>query len=219
MTTSAPHSATRTAVESDAATTGTRPRWARTAGLLIVVGGVLLTAATAVELTADVATESGPATAFWVFFLASTLAHVAAMVPLALGRGDGEGAVGSSLVGKVALLGFGALFLANQSMYLVTAYLLPSAVFTDGAMAFLGAMSAVQGVALLVGGIVIVRAGVLTGAARWAVLVLALVGFALGAVLTVGTIEALSNAMYFVSTGAQIVAGLVILRSTVAAAK
>jgi hypothetical protein len=219
MTTSAPHSATRTAVESDAATIGPRPRWARTAGILIVVGGALLTAATAIELTADVSTQSGPATAFWVLFLASTLAHVAAMVPLALGRGDGEGAVGASLVGKVALLGFGALFLANQSMYLVTAYLLPSAVFTDGAMAFLVAMSAVQGIALLIGGIVIVRAGVLTGAARWAVLVLALVGFALGVVLNVSTIEALSNMMYFVSTGAQIVAGLVIFRSTVAAAK
>jgi hypothetical protein len=219
MTTSAPHSATCTAVVSDAATIGARPRWPRTAGLLIAVGGVLLTAATAVEITADVATQPGPATAFWVLFLASTLTHVAAMVPLALGRGDGQGAVGASLVGKVALLGFGALFLANQSMYLVTAYLLPSAALTEGALAFLVGMSAAQGVALLVGGIVIVRAGVLTGGARWAVLVLALVGFALGVVLNVSTVEALSNAMYFVSTGAQIVAGLVIFRSTVAAAK
>ena len=219
MTISAPHLTTPNPVASDAATIVPRPRWARTAGILIVVGGALLTAATVVEITADVAIHPGPATAFWVLFLASTLAHVAAMFPLALGRGDGQGAVGSSLVGKVALLGFGALFLANQSMYLVTAYLLPSAAFTDGAMAFLFAMSAVQGIALLVGGIVIVRAGVLTGAARGAVLVLALVGFALGAVLNLSTIEALSNAMYFVSTGAQIVAGLVISRSTVAAAK
>lgn len=172
MTISAPNAATRTAAASDAATTGPRPRWPRTAGLLIVAGGALLTAATAIEITADVATESGPAIAFYLLFLTSTLAHVAAMVPLALGRGDGQGAVGASLVGKVALLGFGALFLANQSMYLVTAYLLPTAALTDGAMAFLVAMSAVQGVALLVGGIVIVRAGILRGGARWAVVVL-----------------------------------------------
>ena len=97
------------------------PSWLRAAGILILTGGVLLTAATAVS------SEPGPAAAFWVLFLASTLAHVAAMFPLALGRGDGQGAVGSSLVGKIALLGFGAFFLANQSMYLLAAYILPTA--------------------------------------------------------------------------------------------
>ena len=86
-----------------------RPPWVRTAGILIATGGVLLTAATALEVWTDVATAATAATAFWILFLASTLAHVVAMVPLALGRGDGAGAVGASLFGKVALLGFGAL--------------------------------------------------------------------------------------------------------------
>ncbi|WP_144783170.1 hypothetical protein [Microbacterium sp. BH-3-3-3] len=200
-------------------TTTARLSWPRAAGILILTGGVLLTAATAVEIGTDVSTEAGPATAFWVLFLASTIAHVAAMFPLALGRGDGHGAVGASVVGKVALLGFGAFFLANQSLYLLAAYLLPTAEPTGGATAFLFAMSAVQGVLLTIGGILIVRARVLSGAARWAVLVLSLIGFVLGAVLNASSIEALTNAMYFVSTGAQVVVGLLIARAGRTAAK
>ncbi|KTR94460.1 hypothetical protein NS220_09005 [Microbacterium testaceum] len=199
--------------------TSSTPSWPRAAGILILTGGVLLTAATALEIGTDVSTDPGPATAFWVLFLASTLAHVAAMFPLALGRGDGQGTVGPSIVGKLALLGFGAFFLANQSLYLLAAYLLPTAEPTDGAMAFLFGMSAVQGVLLLVGGIAIVRARVLAGAARWAILVLAVIGFALGVVINASSIEALTNTMYFVSTGAQIVAGLLIARAGVLAAK
>lgn len=195
------------------------PSWPRVAGILILAGGVLLTAATALEIGADVSTDPGPATAFWALFLASTLAHVVAMFPLALGRGDGRGAVGSSAVGKIALLGFGAFFLANQSLYLLAAYLLPNAEPTDGAMAFLFGMSAVQGVLLLIGGIVIVRARVLGGAARWTILALALVGFALGVVVNNSAIESLTNTMYFTSTGAQIVAGLLIARAGRTAAK
>ena len=211
-------SATVTAVRSSPESVSGRA-WPRGAGILILTGGVLLTAATALEIGTDVSSEPGPATAFWVLFLASTLAHVAAMFPLALGRGDGQGAVGPSVVGKIALLGFGAFFLANQSLYLLAAYLLPTAEPTDGAMAFLFGMSAVQGVLLLVGGIVIARARVLTGPARWAMLVLAIIGFALGAVINASSIEALTNTMYFVSTGAQIIAGLLIARTAVAAAK
>lgn len=196
-----------------------RLSWPRAAGILILTGGVLLTAATALEIGTDVYTEAGPATAFWVLFLASTVAHVAAMYPLALGRGDGQGAVRSSLIGRIALLGFAAFFLANQSMYLLAAYLLPTAELTAGASAFLFGMSAVQGVFLLVGGIAIVRARALTGAARWAILVLSIIGFALGAVINASSIEALTDTMYFVSTGAQIVAGVLIARAGVAAAK
>ncbi len=207
-----------TAVPPSAAVTA-RPSWPRAAGILILTGGVLLTAATALEIGTDVSIETGPAAAFWVLFLASTLAHAAAMFPLALGRGDGRGAVGSSLVGKIALLGFGAFFLANQSLYLAAAYLLRTAEPTGGAVAFLFGMGAVQGLLLLVGGIVIVRARVLTGAARGAILVLALIGFALGVVVNNSSIEALTNTMYFVSTGAQIVAGLLIARAGLTAAK
>lgn len=193
--------------------------WPKAAGILILAGGILLTAATAIEISSDVATAAGPAAAFWVLFLASTFAHVAAMFSLALGRGDGQGAAGRSIVGKVALLGFGAFFLANQSMYLLAAYLLQATAPTEGAMAFLFGMSAVQGVLLLVGGIVIVRAKVLTGAARWAILVLAIIGFALGAVINASSAEALTNTMYFVSTGAQIVAGILIARASLVVAK
>ncbi len=171
-----------------------------------LTGGVSLTGATILEVTTDVANDPGPAIAFWVLFLASTLAHVAAMFPLALGRGDGRGAVGASLVGRAALLGFGAFFLANQSMYLFTAYLVPTVVLPAGAANFLFAMSAAQGVLLLVGGTIILGARVLTGPARWAVLALSLVGFAVGSVATSASLETLTNTMYFLSTGTQIVA-------------
>ncbi len=193
-----------------------RPSWSRVAGILILTGGVSLTGATILEVTTDVANDPGPAIAFWVLFLASTLAHVAAMFPLALGRGDGRGAVGASLVGRAALLGFGAFFLANQSMYLFTAYLVPTVVLPAGAANFLFAMSAAQGVLLLVGGTIILGARVLTGPARWAVLALSLVGFAVGSVATSASLETLTNTMYFLSTGTQIVAGIVISRAGVA---
>ncbi|MDQ1138189.1 hypothetical protein QE410_002988 [Microbacterium sp. SORGH_AS 1204] len=193
--------------------------WPRTAGILILAGGVMLTGATALEVGADVATDPGPATAFWVLFLGSVLAQIAAMFPLALGRGDGHGAVGSSLVGKLALLGFGAFLLANHSLYLVVTYLMPTATPGVGAMAFVLGVSAVQGMLLVFGGVVIARAGVLRGAARWAILVLSLVGFALGAVVSDPSNGVLTDVMYFVSTGAQIVAGILIARATLSAAK
>ncbi|MDQ1123639.1 hypothetical protein [Microbacterium trichothecenolyticum] len=207
-----------TTVRPSAATTS-RPSWPRVAGILILTGGVLLTAATALEIGTDVAVDTGPALAFRVLFLASTLAHVTAMFPLALGRGDGEGAVGSSTVGKLALLGFAAFFLASQSLYLLVASLLPTAEPTDGATVFLVGMRAVQGILLLVGGLVIVRARVLTGAARWAILALSIIAFALGVVVATSSVEALTNTMYFVSTGAQIVAGLLIARAGIGVAK
>lgn len=212
MTTSA------TTMES-AVTADGRASWPRTAGTLIVTGGVLLTAATALEIGTDVATSPVAAAAFWALFLTSTLAHVAAMFPLALGRGDGRGAVASSTLGKVALLGFGAFFLANQSIYLITAYLWPDVEPVAGLAPFLVAMSAVQGALLLIGGIVIARAGVLRGAARGAILALALVGFALGVTVNASSVEAVTDTMYFFSTGAQIVAGILIARATVTAAE
>lgn len=195
------------------------PSWPRAAGVLILAGGVMLTVATALEVGTDVATDPAPAAAFWVLFLGSVLAQVAAMFPLALGRGDGHGAVGSSLVGKLALLGFGAFLLANHSLYLVVTYLLPTATPSVGAMAFALGVSAVQGMLLVLGGVVIARAGVLRGAARWAILVLSLVGFALGAVVSDPANGVLTDVMYFVSTGAQIVAGILIARATLSAAK
>ena len=78
------------------------PSWQRAAGILILVGGILLTAATVLEITTDV--SAAPATGvFWVLFLASTIAPVGAMFPLALGRGDGRGAVGMSTAPEVIL--------------------------------------------------------------------------------------------------------------------
>ena len=92
-----------------------RPSWPRAAGILILAGGVSLTAATALEIGTDVSTEAGPAAAFFALFLASALAHIVAMFPLALGRGDGRGAAGASVVGKLALTGFQEVFIANLS--------------------------------------------------------------------------------------------------------
>ncbi|MBD3752663.1 MAG: hypothetical protein IE935_09615, partial [Micrococcales bacterium] len=73
----------------------------------------------------------------------------------------------------------------------------------------------VQGILLLVGGAMIAAVGVLQGAARWAILVLALVGIALGITINASDSQAVLATAYFVSTIAQIIAGLVIARARV----
>ncbi|KAA9089432.1 hypothetical protein [Microbacterium radiodurans] len=192
--------------------------WPVAAGSLIATGGVLLTAATAIEVWVGVASSATAAVAFWSFFVVSTIAHVAAMFPLALGAGDGRGAAGSSVIGKVALLGFGAVLLTNQSTYLLRAYLLPEAApLAPGGAAFLLSLGVAQSLLLVAGGFAIARARVLRGSARWAVLVLAAVALLLGVTITVSTDLDVVTTAYFASTISQIVAGILIARAAVSA--
>jgi len=189
---------------------GARPAWGVWGGAAVTVGGAMLLVATLVEI----AYWEGPSTAllsvFTVLFLGSTVAHSLAMIPLSGGRSGSDGIVGSSLVGRVALLGFGALFLTSQTVYYTVTYALPEVDDYSGVLILSTALGAIQLVLLLVGAVVIVRAKVATGAARWAFLALSGMSILTG-VIANGTDSAEVAAVALLcSTGTQIVVGLVL---------
>ncbi|MCC4908085.1 hypothetical protein [Microbacterium sp. cx-59] len=191
------------------------PAWARGGGGAIAVGGALLLAATVVEvpLWDDVAGPMLPL--FTALFLASAVVHALAMLPLALGSTGADGVVGTPnrvtrMVGTVALLGFGAIFLLNQTLYYVTTYGAPDGAGYSTIAWFPPLLAGAQLVFLLAASIAVVRAGVATGAARWSLLALTIVAAIAGAVagasgeVTVVTIALVSSCV------AQIVVGAVL---------
>lgn len=190
--------------------------WARWGGGLIAAGGALLLAATVVEV--GLRTEpTGPALPlFAVLFLASAAVLAAAMLPLALGTVAANGITGSRVRGTFALLGFGAVFFANQLVYYVMTYGTPG-----GADASLGwlplTLGIVQLVLLIVGGVGAARAGVATGAARWALLALAVVVAAAGAIASASDDVATVTIALLSSCVAQIVVGGVFVAARPAA--
>lgn len=184
------------------------PIWARGGGAGILIGGVLLLAATVVE--AFLWDGADLITAFAALFLASTVAHALAMLPLALGSTGADGIAGGRMLGTVALLAFGAVFLLNQTLYFVTAYG-PSdgdGVDTSWLAPVLGAT---QLALLLTAAIVVVRAGRATGAARWALLALSVVAIVTGLTATAADDPAVITVALIASTVSQIVTGVVLL--------
>ncbi|ROP50198.1 MULTISPECIES: hypothetical protein [unclassified Rathayibacter] len=193
-------------------TATSRPFWSGAAGAGITVGGALLLLATVLEWHQAREGTAALVPAITVLLVVSTAAHAAAMLPLAFGRRGSDGAVAGSVLGKAALLVFGAAFLANQLSYLAAAYALPSQVDYAALGDFQLGAGVVQSAALLLGGVVIARRGVATGAARWALLVLATVSIVLGvSTRSADDLDALT-ALLLLSTVAQIVTGVVFLR-------
>ena len=188
-----------------------RPVWALWGGLGITIGGALLLAATVVEYFLSEDSPSALVGLFTALFLGSTIAHALAMIPLAGGRTGANGAVGPSLVGRVALLGFGAVFMTNQFVYYAVSYAMPTVDDYSGTLAFTLALGIGQLVLLLVGSIIIVRAGVAAGAARWALLALTGVAVITGAVANATDSYEVATLALLCSTGAQIVVGLVFM--------
>ena len=189
---------------------GARPGWGVWGGAAITTGGVLLMVATLVEIAYWEAPNTGLLSVFTVVFLGSTVAHSLAMIPLSGGRSGSDGIVGSSLVGRVALLAFGALFLTSQTVYYTVTYALPEVDDYSGVLILSTALGATQMVLLLVGAIVIVRAKVATGAARWAFLALSGMSILTGVIANgTGSAEVAAVAL-LCSTGTQIVVGLVL---------
>ena len=189
-----------------------RPFWSTWSGAGIALGGALLLVATLLEWVLLREDAPGLVPVFAVLFLGSAVAHAAAMWPLAFGRRGDDGAVGRSVLGMVALVVFGLAFFANQVSYFVVAYGLPE---QDDYTAFgllQTVLGATQFVALLVGAIVIARAGVATGAARWSLLVLAVLSIGIGVTAQVSGDPDVVTVVYLVSTVAQIAAGVVYLR-------
>lgn len=190
--------------------------WSRGGGGLIIAGGALLLAATVVEvgLRTDPSRASLPV--FAVLFLGSTAVLAAAMLPLALGTVAANGITGSRVRGTFALLGSGAVFFANQLVYYVMTYGTPG-----GADASLGwlplTLGIVQLVLLIVGGVGAARVGVATGAARWALLALAVVVAAAGAIASASDDVATVTIALLSSCVAQIVVGGVFVAARPAA--
>jgi hypothetical protein len=203
--------ATRQGEEERQVREGTRPAWAVWGGAAVTAGGAMLLAATLVEVAYWEAPSTGLLGVLTVLFLGSTAAHALAMIPLSGGRSGSDGIVGPSLVGRIALLAFGAVFLTSQTVYYTVTYALPEVDDYSGVLTLSTALGAIQLILLLVGAIAIIRAKVATGAARWAFLALSVVAIVTG-VIANGTESAEVAAVALLcSTGAQIVVGLVLL--------
>ncbi|WP_378143683.1 hypothetical protein ACFJGV_09660 [Cnuibacter sp. UC19_7] len=187
-----------------------RPTWAVWGGGLITVGGTLLLIATLVEVPLQGDPSPALLGTFAALFLGSAVAHALSMVPLSGGRTGSEGIVGSSLVGRLALLGFGAVFLTSQTVYFVVTYALPPVDDYSGAFVLTLALSVTQLLLLLIASLVVVRAGVAIGAARWALLALTVVAVVTGAVANATDSLEVATVALLCSTGAQIVVGLVL---------
>lgn len=193
-----------------AARPGRRPAWGVWGGGLITVGGTLLLIATLVEVPLQEDASGALLALFAVLFLGSAVAHALAMVPLSGGRTGADGIVGGSVVGRLALLGFGAVFLTSQTVYFVVTYALPPVDDYSGAFVLTLVLSVTQLLLLLVASLVVLRAGVAVGAARWALLALTVVAVVTGAVANAADSLAVATVALLCSTGAQIVVGLVL---------
>ncbi|KQP53877.1 hypothetical protein [Agreia sp. Leaf283] len=191
-----------------------RPAWSLWSGIGIATGGALLLIATLLEIPLLDDPNSGVLGLFAVTFLASTIIHAAAMVPLTGGATGDAGAVGRSLLGRFALLGFGGLFLTSQIVYFVVVYAMPAVDDYSGVLSLTTGLGLAQLVLLLVGSLVIVRAGVATGSARWALLALTVVAIVTGVVGNATDSTEVATSAHLVSTVTQIVVGIVFIAYT-----
>lgn len=188
-------------------TTDLRPVWARWGGGGIVLAATLLLLATVVE--SILARQGG---GFWsalfaVLLLGSAVAYALATVPLALGSSGANGIVGASVVGKLGLLGFGALFLAAEISYYVVLYLLPPVDDYSGWNAFSLALGVAQMALLLIAAVVVARGAIASGATRFALLAFVVVASVTG-VIAQGTSDLTTvTVAHLISTGTQILAG------------
>lgn len=187
-----------------------RPTWGLWGGIAIITGGVLLMIATLIE--AQLWDDSTPTllAIFTALFLGSTVAHAVAMIPLAGGRTGSDGIVGTSSVGRFALLGFGGLFLTSQTVYYVVTYALAPVEDYSGVLTLTTVVSIGQLALLLVASIIVIRARVAEGAARWAFLALTVVSVITGAIANSTDSAEVATVALLCSTGTQIVVGVVL---------
>lgn len=195
---------------------GRRPAWALWGGAAITTGGVFLFVATLLEVPLAENAEGGLLAVFTVLFLGSAVAHALSMIALSGGRTGSDGAIGASVLGRIALLGFGGVFLALQTVYYTVTYALPAVDDYSGVLVLSTVLAVAQLVLLLVGSLVIVRAGIATGAARWALLALTGVAAITGVVANATDSAEVATVALLCSTGAQIVVGLVFVMTRAA---
>jgi hypothetical protein len=190
-------------------TTATRPAWSRLGGGGILAAALLLFSATILEYFYWVpAGGDSPAllVAILVTFGLSILLYLLCVFPLAFGSTGSNGIVGRSVVGKIALLAFGIGFAALQTTYLMNTYI------TGGdAGAVSPVLAAVQYLGVLVAAIIIARVGIATGAARWALLVGAVVSAVCQVVVQTAVSYEVVTIAYSVSTIVQAAVGVTYL--------
>jgi len=142
------------------------------------------------------------------FWLLAATALLLAMFPLALGTGKSDGIVGSSVSGKTALIGFGGFTLLSRITTLGFFFIgFPQAGSITTTVDVFESVAAISGI---VASVIIVRAGVVTGFARWTLL--AAVSAAVLAGLLTGLSGPLSWALAAVALAALALAGLSYLR-------
>lgn len=188
-----------------------RPVWSLYGGAGILSGGALLLVATVVEavFTGDPSDPLMPL--FSTLFFAALVLQCGAMLPFALGSTGANGVVGERIVGKWALLIFAAVFFRNQTLYYATAY---GAVGAEGGVDLNWLMlggGLVQLAALVVASVAIVRAGVATGAAKWAFPAISVVAIVAGLSLNVASTYEASVVALISSCVAQIIGGAVLM--------
>lgn len=157
-----------------------RPVWRTYGGGGLLLGGSVLLFATIIEwiASADPAAGDGMLLAYGVAFVAALAVLAASVLPLALGSTGRNGVVGASMLGRVALIAYGWLFLAAQVALLFATY-----ADGGGAAAVLSlALTGAQTIAAVVAVVVIARARVATGVARWSFAASVAAGIVAGAV-------------------------------------
>jgi hypothetical protein len=191
------HDATASAVPAPVQATGTqtssthpaRARWSTLGGGGLVASFGLLLVATLLEYGLLAApTEWTPLTGvFLALFAVSLLLALLAVVALALGSTGSDGIVGRSTLGRVALIAYGVLWLAMETLYLVAVYVVGDA----DLLAVTGVLGVLMSVSSIIAAVVIAVKGVAVGVGRWSMIAAIVVSAVTGGAAT-GTGDALT---------------------------
>lgn len=146
----------------------------RHGGAVLLISSLLLIVATFVEqpLLGHPTTDGG---LFWTYLVTFGLASIGYAIAGALLAERGSIA-GSSVLGRLGLLGFGIFWLVSQVLYLIGTYLTPS----DAVLAVSLVFAILMIIALLVGSIVVLVKKIATPLARWTLLVAAILSAVTG---------------------------------------
>lgn len=153
-----------------------RPIWRSYGGGGLILGGVVLLAATLVEWAygAGEGKDGVLGMTYGIAFLVALVVLAAATLPLALGTTGRDGIVRGSTLGRIGLIGYGVAFLGAQIAYLYMSFT------TVDASAVNLVLSIVQTLCAILAVVAIVRARVVSGVARWSFLVSVVIGVVAG---------------------------------------
>lgn len=167
---------------SDVAETSARPVWRSYGGGGLALGGLVLLCATFVEWAyyAQGAVDDVLLLSYGVTFVAALVVLAVSTVPLAFGSTGRDGVVGRSLAGRIALVGYGWVFLAAQVALLLATFAGVEAASTVNLV-----LTLVQTGCAVVAVVVVYRARIARGAARWSLALSVLVGIVAGVVSNV----------------------------------